>query len=117
MAHGMLHAACNSGNALAYPFYAGHYLPIDPWALMKSIFYIVLIPLIVGVSWKKFYPSLQAASVFFPLFSVLFILLIVGFVLAAKKEIILKHWQTMLMSVVVLHLGGFFLGFVIPSID
>ena len=38
-------------------FYAGHYLPVDPWALMKSIFYIVLIPLIAGVSWKKFYPD------------------------------------------------------------
>ena len=98
-------------------FYAGHYLPIDPWALMKSIFYIVLIPLIVGVSWKKFYPKVaKRASVFSPLLSVLFILLIVGFVLAAKKEIILKHWQTMLMSVVVLHLGGFFLGFVIPRL-
>ena len=98
-------------------YYAGHYLPIDPWALMKSIFYIVLIPLIVGVSWKKFYPKVaKRASVFSPLLSVLFILLIVGFVLAAKKEIILKHWQTMLMSVVVLHLGGFFLGFVIPRL-
>ena len=98
-------------------YYAGHYLPIDPWALMKSIFYIVLIPLIVGVSWKKFYPKTALrASVFSPLLSVLFILLIVGFVLAAKKEIILKHWQTMLMSVVVLHLGGFFLGFVIPRL-
>jgi BASS family bile acid:Na+ symporter len=98
-------------------YYAGHYLPIDPWALMKSIFYIVLIPLIVGVSWKKFYPKVaKRVSVFSPLLSVLFILLIVGFVLAAKKEIILKHWQTMLMSVVVLHLGGFFLGFVIPRL-
>ena len=98
-------------------FYVGHYLPIDPWALMKSIFYIVLIPLVVGVSWKKFYPKVaKRASVFSPLLSVLFILLIVGFVLAAKKEIILKHWQTMLMSVVVLHLGGFFLGFVIPRL-
>lgn len=98
-------------------FYAGHYLPVDPWALMKSIFYIVLIPLIVGVGWKKFYPKAALrASVFSPLLSVLFILLIVGFVLAAKKEIILKHWQTMLISVLLLHLGGFFLGFVIPRL-
>ncbi|MEC7802983.1 MAG: bile acid:sodium symporter family protein [Verrucomicrobiota bacterium] len=98
-------------------FYAGHYLPVDPWALMKSIFYIVLIPLIAGVSWKKFYPdSARRASTFSPLLSVLFILLIVGFVLAAKKEIILEHWQTMLISVLLLHLGGFFLGFLIPRL-
>ena len=98
-------------------FYAGHYLPVDPWALMKSIFYIVLIPLIAGVSWKKFYPdSARRASTFSPLLSVLFILLIVGFVLAAKKEIILEHWQTMLIAVLLLHLGGFFLGFLIPRL-
>ena len=98
-------------------FYAGHYLPVDPWALMKSIFYIVLIPLVAGVSWKKFYPhSARRASVFSPLLSVLFILLIVGFVLAAKKEIILEHWQSMLIAVLLLHLGGFFLGFLIPRL-
>ncbi len=98
-------------------FYAGHYLPVDPWALMKSIFYIVLIPLIAGVSWKKFYPdSARRASTFSPLLSVLFILLIVGFVLAAKKEIILEHWQTMLIAGLLLHLGGFFLGFLIPRL-
>ncbi len=98
-------------------FYAGHYLPVDPWALMKSIFYIVLILLIAGVSWKKFYPdSARRASTFSPLLSVLFILLIVGFVLAAKKEIILEHWQTMLIAVLLLHLGGFFLGFLIPRL-
>ena len=98
-------------------FYAGHYLPVDPWALMKSIFYIVLIPLVVGVSWKKFYPeAARRVSVFSPLLSVLFILLIVGFVLAAKKEIILEHWQTMLMAVLLLHFGGFFLGFLVPRL-
>ena len=98
-------------------FYAGHYLPVDPWALMKSIFYIVLIPLVAGVSWKKFYPhSARRASVFSPLLSVLFILLIVGFVLAAKKEIILEHWQSMLIAVLLLHLGGFFLGSLIPRL-
>ena len=98
-------------------FYAGHYLPIDPLALMKSIFIIVLLPLALGVSWKKFYPhSAKRTSVFSPLLSVLFILLIVGFVLAAKKEIILNNWQTMLMAVLLLHLGGFFLGFLIPRL-
>ena len=98
-------------------FYAGHYLPIDPWVLMKSIFYIVLIPLVVGVFWRKVYPcSAKKVSVFSPLLSVLFILLIVGFVLAAKREIILEHWQTMLFAVFFLHLGGFFLGFIIPRL-
>ena len=58
----------------------------------------------------------KASIRFSPLLSVLFILLIVGFVLAAKKEIILEHWQTMLMAVLLLHFGGFFLGFLVPRL-
>ena len=97
--------------------YAGHYLPIDPWSLMGSIFSIVLIPLVLGISWKKFFPEgARRVSTFSPLLSVLFILLIVGFVLAAKRETVLKHWESMLIAVLLLHLGGFFLGYMIPRI-
>jgi BASS family bile acid:Na+ symporter len=97
--------------------YAGHYLPVDPWALMKSIFYIVLIPLLFGISLKKFYPKFaRKSSNFSPLLSVIFILLIVGFVLAAKRETILLHWQTMLGAVFLLHVGGFALGFILPRL-
>ena len=97
--------------------YAGHYLPVDPWALMKSIFYIVLIPLLLGLSLKKFYPTIARCSAdFSPLLSVLFILLIVGFVLAAKRETILLHWQTMLGAVFFLHTGGFAMGYILPRL-
>ena len=67
----------------------------------------------VGVSWKSSIRKRQGGYPFSPLLSVLFILLIVGFVLAAKKEIILG-WQTMLL--VLLHCGGFFLGFLVPRL-
>ena len=97
--------------------YAGHYLPVDPWALMKSIFYIVMIPLLLGLSLKKFYPTIARCSAdFSPLLSVLFILLIVGFVLAAKRETILLHWQTMLGAVFFLHTGGFAMGYILPRL-
>ena len=97
--------------------YAGHYLPVDPWALMKSIFYIVLMPLLLGLSLKKFFPTIARCSAdFSPLLSVLFILLIVGFVLAAKRETILLHWQTMLGAVFFLHIGGFAMGYILPRL-
>ena len=97
--------------------YAGHYLPVDPWALMKSIFYIVLMPLLLGLSLKKFFPTIARCSAdFSPLLSVLFILLIVGFVLAAKRETILLHWQTMLGAVFFLHTGGFAMGYILPRL-
>ena len=77
---------------------------------------LFLFLLVWGELEKILSPIGQANICFSPLLSVLFILLIVGFVLAAKKEIILEHWQTMLMAVLLLHLGGFFLGFLIPRL-
>ncbi len=93
-------------------WYAGHYLPVDPWALFRGILWIVLLPLTVGVAWNSFFPkSARQASAYSPLVSVLFILLIVGFVLAAKKELILENWEILTGSVLALHLGGFSLGY------
>lgn len=97
--------------------YAGHYLPVDPWALFKGIIWIVLLPLAVGVAWNSFFPkSARQASAYSPLVSVLFILLIVGFVLAAKKVLILENWETLTFAVMALHLGGFGLGFAMASL-
>ena len=94
--------------------YAGHYLPVDAWALLKSILLVVLLPLLLGLLWKKaFEQSARRVSTVSPFISVLFILLIVGFVLAAKKDIILDHWQILLGAVILLHMGGFFLGFMV----
>ena len=68
-------------------WYAGHYLPVDPWALFRGILWVVLLPLAVGVVWNRFFPrSAHRASAYSPLVSVLFILLIVGFVLAARTD-------------------------------
>ena len=73
-------------------WYAGHYLPIDPWALLKSILVIVLLPLAIGVGWNQFFPSsARKVAAVSPVISVVFILLIVGFVLSAKHELILAH--------------------------
>ena len=93
-------------------WYAGHYLPVDPWALFRGILLVVLLPLTVGVGWNRFFPkSAGKASAYSPLVSVLLILLIVGFVLAANQIPILENWVTLTGSVLALHLGGFSLGY------
>jgi BASS family bile acid:Na+ symporter len=93
-------------------WYAGHYLPVDPWALFRGILWVVLLPLSVGVVWNRFFPkSARQAAAYSPLVSVFFILLIVGFVLAAKKNIILENWVILTGSVLALHFGGFSLGY------
>ena len=98
-------------------WYAGHYLPVDPWALFRGILWVVLLPLAVGVVWNRFFPrSAHRASAYSPLVSVLFILLIVGFVLAAKKELILANWEVLTASVLALHFGGFALGYAMAAL-
>ncbi len=98
-------------------WYAGHYLPVDPWALFRGILWVVLLPLTVGVVWNRFFPrSAHRASAYSPLVSVLFILLIVGFVLAAKKELILANWEVLTASVLALHFGGFALGYAMAAL-
>jgi len=98
-------------------WYAGHYLPVDPWALFRGILWIVLLPLSVGVAWNRFFTkSARMASSYSPLVSVVFILLIVGFVLAAKKDLILENWKVLTASVLALHFGGFALGYAMASL-
>ena len=66
----------------------------------------------MGVAWNRFFPkSAGHAAAYSPLVSVFFILLIVGFVLAAKKDLILENWGILTGSVLALHFGGFSLGY------
>jgi BASS family bile acid:Na+ symporter len=93
--------------------YAGHFTPVDPLSLLQSILFIVLVPLAIGVGWNRLFPkSARKVAQFSPLISVLFILLIVGFVLAAKKDLIFDHGWILLAATSLLHLGGFLGGYV-----
>ena len=65
---------------------------------------------------KVFKSSGEYFSQFSPLLSVIFILLIVGYVLAAKKSIILENWIILLCAVFSLHLGGFSFGYLFSKI-
>jgi BASS family bile acid:Na+ symporter len=92
--------------------YAGRYVPVDSFALLKSICMVVILPVFIGLLWKRYFKkSALGISRISPLISVIFILLIVGFVLAAKKSIIINHWSTLLTIVLLLHTGGFLLGY------
>ena len=96
-------------NTLAHFFVRGHYIPIEPWALLKSILWIVLFPLAAGIILKGFFPApVKKVSEFSPVLSVLFILLIVGYILASKRDTILENGWILLLATGLLHLGGFF---------
>ena len=46
-------------------WYAGHYLPVDPWALFKGIIAAVLLPLTVGVG-ESFFRQIGPQGVRLP---------------------------------------------------
>ena len=37
--------------------YAGHYVPVDSWGLLTSILLIVLLPLLIGLLWKRLFEN------------------------------------------------------------
>ena len=98
-------------------FYAGQYVPVDAWALLRSILLVVILPVTVGVAANRFFG--QAAgkvSAYSPFVSVLFIILIVGFIMAVKRDSIIEHWQVLTSAVVLLHVGGFSLGYLLAKL-
>ena len=93
-------------------FLAGRMVPVDAWALLKSTFTVVVLPVVCGAFIHQFFrKQAERVSAVFPLVSVVFILLIVGFILAVKRDSILEHWRVILASVVLLHAGGFLVGY------
>jgi len=98
-------------------FYAGQYVPVDAWALLKSIVLIVLLPVALGVTANRFFGGFaRKMAIFSPFVSVVFIILIVGFIMAVKHESIMEHWKVLTAAVTLLHLGGFSLGYLLAKI-
>lgn len=98
-------------------FYAGQYVPVDAWGLFRSIALIVILPVVAGVAANRFFkgPAAKAAS-FSPFVSVLFILLIVGFIMADKRDAILGSGGVLVPAVVLLHAGGFGAGYLLARL-
>ena len=98
-------------------FLAGKMVPVDAWALLKSTFTVVILPVISGAFINQFFrKQAEKVSSVFPLVSVVFIILIVGFILAVKRDSILENWRVILTSAVLLHAGGFILGYFLARI-
>lgn len=98
-------------------FYAGHYVPIEPASLFKSILLIVLFPICIGICLNHLFPkTTKKVGTISPLISVLFILLIVGYILAVKRDAILEHGWLLLFATGLLHVGGFSFGYLVARI-
>jgi len=90
---------------------AGAYVPVPVVPMLADMLKVVVLPVMAGLALNRFLPRLVArAEPAMPLISVLFIVLIVGAIVADKKAAIAQSAAGLLASVFLLHAGGFALG-------
>lgn len=102
---------------------AGAWLPVDAWALFRSMLVVVLLPLACGVAANTALGRLRDpekirrwVDAVGPLMSSLMVVMIVGSIVAAKKAEISVAAVPLFASVFLLHAAGFFLGYVFAMV-
>lgn len=93
--------------------YGAGTLEVDAGAMIVTMVTIVLLPIFAGVLLNQFFgPRLKLVKTVSPVLSVLVIVLIVGAVVGATRENIIKYAGTLIPAVLTVHLLGFSLGYV-----
>ncbi|MDG2308451.1 MAG: bile acid:sodium symporter family protein [Candidatus Binatia bacterium] len=95
---------------------AGTMVPVDAWGLFQSTVQVVLLPVLLGITLNHFAPKLvrvvQPAS---PLIAVVAIVLIVASVIGQSADAILGSGFSLVSAVLLLHSGGFVLGYMLAK--
>jgi BASS family bile acid:Na+ symporter len=95
----------------------GTAVDVDTLGLLKKTFVVVILPVTGGIALNHFFHrGVARVTAYTPFLAVLAIVFIVDFILAAKKEAILASGTSLLWAVVILHLLGFLLGYVLSRI-
>ncbi|WP_109808600.1 bile acid:sodium symporter family protein [Sphingosinithalassobacter portus] len=96
---------------------ADKFVAIDRWSLFLDMVSVVLIPVVAGVLLNRLFPRVTAAlSKVSPLVSVLAVVLIVAAIIAKSKPMILEHFGVLMLAVLLLHLFGFGLGYLLTRL-
>lgn len=95
----------------------GVFIDIDRWALFRSMVAIVLVPVIAGVVMRRLLPNTtRKIARVSPFVSVIVVVLIVGGIVGASKDLIEAHFGVLLLAIFALHAIGFGLGYVLPKV-
>ncbi|MGA4645107.1 bile acid:sodium symporter family protein [Limisphaera sp. 4302-co] len=96
---------------------AGHYVPVDAWALFRSTLMVVLVPLLAGLTLHHTVPRLvHAVLPVAPLVSVIFITLICASIIGGSTAVLKQSALAVAGAVTLLHLGGFGLGYLLARL-
>jgi BASS family bile acid:Na+ symporter len=97
---------------------AGAWMPVDAWALFKSMLIVVLLPLVLGITVNTLLEKMSNArklrggiDALGPLVSALVVVAIVGCIVALNRNAIAGSVGVLFLSVFLLHLFGFLLGY------
>lgn len=91
---------------------SGSYVDVAAWGLFFSTIKVVVLPISLGVILNRYAPKATAMLLpAAPPLAVLLICLIVASIIGQGKEIILNSGIRLLLSLMILHLGGFVLGY------
>jgi bile acid:Na+ symporter, BASS family len=102
---------------------AGAWLPVDAWALFRSMLIVVLLPLVCGITANTLLERMRDPGrvrkwidAIGPLLSVAVIVLIVSCVVGLKKPEIARSAGQLFICVFLLHFCGFLLGYLFAMV-
>ncbi len=98
-------------------WYAGTLVDVDAVGLFQSTVKVVLVPVTLGLILNQFLPKFgKAVRPFSPFVSVAAIVLIVASIIGQQREVILGSGWRLLAAPMLLHLGGFGLGYLVAKL-
>ena len=93
-------------------------LEIPFWSMALSVCYMVLIPVILGISIKRiFHNKVKPLAIAAPALSTLFIVMICAVVIALNKEYIMQLNRWIFLAVVVLNILGMTIGYTVGKVS
>jgi len=92
-------------------------IEVDTLGLLLKTLKVVILPVLIGVLLNHyFHRQVKTVEAYTPFIAVLSIVFIVDFILAAKKSAILEMGPELIYAVLLLHLCGFLLGYVLSRL-
>ncbi|MBH0229701.1 bile acid:sodium symporter family protein [Halobacillus yeomjeoni] len=95
---------------------AGQWLPVDPMAMFISIVQVIIIPIGLGVTLRKFFPkTVEKSATVVPLISVVAIIVIVSAVVSLNVDNITNSGVSIFTAVMLHNIIGLFLGYMVAK--
>jgi bile acid:Na+ symporter, BASS family len=95
---------------------ADQWLPVEPWSLFLSIVQVVIVPILLGLMFKRFFPvAVKKATPALPAVSVLAIITIVAGIIASGADQLLAV-PIIFLAVILHNLSGLALGYFAPRL-